>query len=389
MLKTLEERVATAVSRMTIKEPLLATVFTRLERRFHDEEKITAYTDGRRVGFGREYCGRLPDDELLFVVIHEAMHVALMHSFRTGSRDRALANIAQDAVINCQLKAMGYWRGFEKYGWVMLPWVTTEMGWEEVYARLLQENGGKGGGKGQGDLSLGQTGGGGFNGEGDVAPAPEGASEMDAKASIQAAARMAKACGCGNGVVSMVLEGALDSVVPWQDALRHLMLSKVRDDYSYRRWSRRHFATFGVVCPTLYSDSMGGMVLGFDTSGSIFGSPEELHQIAAEINAIAEDLKPEYIEVVYCDSDVAGVERFEQGDKVILHPKGGGGTRFKPVFDYVEKMETTPAVLVYFTDLEGNYEECQPLDCDMVWAVTCARNQRVKTPVGTVLAVEA
>jgi predicted metal-dependent peptidase len=94
---------------------------------------------------------------------------------------------------------------------------------------------------------------------------------------------------------------------------------------------------------------VGAIVIGVDTSGSI--GQEELEQFAGEISAIADEVQPEVIHVVYCDAAVQSSQDFVAGDAIKLEPKGGGGTDFCPVFRWVEEQELQPACLIYLTDL--------------------------------------
>jgi predicted metal-dependent peptidase len=55
--------------------------------------------------------------------------------------------------------------------------------------------------------------------------------------------------------------------------------------------------------------------------------------------------------VVYCDEVVNDAQEFGPSEPITLEPKGGGGTNFRPVFDWVEKNGVAPACLVYLTDL--------------------------------------
>ncbi len=58
------------------------------------------------------------------------------------------------------------------------------------------------------------------------------------------------------------------------------------------------------------------------------------------------------IHVIYCDSDVVNVEVFTREDLPLdLHPRGGGGTDFRPVFEWIEENGMDPACMVYLTDL--------------------------------------
>jgi len=75
--------------------------------------------------------------------------------------------------------------------------------------------------------------------------------------------------------------------------------------------------------------------------------------------------------MVYCDTKVTGTQRFGRGDAIGLSPKGGNGTRFKPVFEYVQEMGEQVAALVYLTDMYSN--DLDSLDeppYPVVWGVT-------------------
>lgn len=64
--------------------------------------------------------------------------------------------------------------------------------------------------------------------------------------------------------------------------------------------------------------------------------------------------------VIYCDSTVQGVETLFDGD--VAHPKGGGGTRFVPVFEHLEREGLDGAAcLVYLTDGENGSRDAANL----------------------------
>ena len=56
---------------------------------------------------------------------------------------------------------------------------------------------------------------------------------------------------------------------------------------------------------------------------------------------------------------------------------GGGGTNFVPVFDWIERQDVTPELLVYFTDAEGRFPEHEP-GYPVIWLV----KGKEKTPWG-------
>ena len=68
----------------------------------------TAYTDMQRIAFDPAFAGRLSDQELRFVYLHELMHCVLHHCTRAQGRNRGLYNIACDIVVNSMLLEMLY-----------------------------------------------------------------------------------------------------------------------------------------------------------------------------------------------------------------------------------------------------------------------------------------
>lgn len=399
------DRVSLTASKMTMREPFIAAVFTKLRRVFMPQG--TAATDGTMVQFGVLWCSRLNDAELMFLCLHEAMHVVLMHSWRRGPRDPGKFNIAADALINLMLLRKGYTM---PQGGVLEAWVTEQMSTEEVYAKLPDRPGndsgasgngqggesgeqgdgsgeqgdgsGQGGESGEEESTGGKTGGGGWDGEGDLMDAPDEASAADMEATIVTAARMAKACGDGSALVARILNGGLEPKASWSDVLRHIMTAAARDDYTYRKVNKR-FLGSGIYMPSLYSDGIGGLVVAIDTSGSM--GQRELDQIATELHAIVEDTNPEWVEVVYCDSAIAHHERFQRGDALVLKAHGGGGTSFVPVFDYVQQMGEQIAALIYFTDLCGDVNSVTPPEYPVIWGVTYGHYSAV--PFGEVVEV--
>ncbi len=77
----------------------------------------------------------------------------------------------------------------------------------------------------------------------------------------------------------------------------------------------------------------------------------ELEQFAGEISAIADEAQPDAIHVVYCDAAVQASQEFGPSEPIHLEPQGGGGTDFRPVFEWVEENGIAPVCLIYLTDL--------------------------------------
>lgn len=363
-MSNLMSRIDLAYSKLGLREAFIAAVMTRVKREVSDKVP-TAATNGTWVRFNPTWCEPLTDEELFGLVLHEACHVVLMHMWRRENRDPRLWNYANDALINAYIKSRGWQL---PKGGVNLSWVREEHSSEYVYNKLKeqQQQQKQQSGSGNDDGDDEQDGmGGGFDGQGDLEDAQDEATRVDMEATIVAAAKMAKDCGQGSSLIDRVLEHVGESKVRWQDVTRSMLTESAAADYTYLRPSRR-FIGSGLYLPSLRTDALGGLAIGFDTSGSM--GPNECNQIAAELQAIVDDLNPAFVEVVYCDSRVTHSERFERDEPLLLHPKGGGGTRFQPVFKHFAETGEQYCGMIFFTDMEGDLRECVEPSHPVIWA---------------------
>jgi predicted metal-dependent peptidase len=378
-MATLMDRLDLAYSKLGLREAFIAAVMTRVKREVSDKVP-TAGTNGTWVRYNPKFCGPLSDEELFGLVLHESCHIVMMHMWRREGRDPRIWNYANDALINAYIKSRGWQL---PKGGVHLGWVREEHSSEYVYNKLKEQqqeqHKSKGGGSGDSDEGDEDDGmGGGFDGTGDLEDAQDDATRVDMEATIVASAKMAKECGQGSSMIDRVLERVGEPMVRWQDVCRSMMTESCAADYTYTRPSRR-FIGSGLYLPSLRSDALGGLAIGFDTSGSM--GPKECNQIAAEIQAIVDDLQPSFVEVVYCDYAVTHVERFERDDLLVLRPKGGGGTRFQPVFEHFANTDDHYCGLIYFSDMMGNLAECEEPSFPVIWAdIGCDHPQE---PFGT------
>lgn len=100
----------------------------------------TAATDGKNVYVDPNYFESLSENERIFTIAHEIMHIKFMHMFRLKDkdgkkRDPDLWNIATDAIINANLERDGF---TIKEGYVNMPEALNYSA-EEFYQKLLEE----------------------------------------------------------------------------------------------------------------------------------------------------------------------------------------------------------------------------------------------------------
>ena len=330
-----------------------------------DDNVPTANTNGRDERYGRAFVKSLSDKELNFLVAHEGYHKMYRHLTtwrKLHDEDHDLANQACDYVINLQLQDIdpnetliamprykdGPHKG-ERMGLVDERF--RGMNTKQVFDILKQEKKENGGQGGDGE--------GGFDVH-DWADA-KGMSDADKKEllkEIDQAIRQGimahqKIAGTGAGGIDRELEGLLEPKVDWREVLREFVKAtcNAKDTSSWRRVNRRFLST-GVYMPSMIGEKVGHIVIGIDTSGSIGGS--ELAEFLSEVKAIAEDVNPEVVDLLYWDCDVAGHEVYEGSEVSNIvqstKPRGGGGTSPSCVSTYLKEKAIKPECIIMLTD---------------------------------------
>jgi predicted metal-dependent peptidase len=103
------------------------------------------------------------------------------------------------------------------------------------------------------------------------------------------------------------------------------------------------------------------VVVAVDISGSV--SPEEMHQFLSEVNAIKGQVRAR-VTLLACDYQLSPGAPwiFEAWEEARLpeEMQGGGGTSFKPVFEWLDTEGLSPDLLVYFTDAKGEFPDTEP-----------------------------
>lgn len=379
------EKLSKARAALLLDSPFFGVLAMRLAP-VEDRRCKTLWTDGRSLGFNPDFVNGLSPSRLKAALAHEVLHCAAGHPWRRGSRDARTWNEAADHAVNLVLKDAGFDLDPD---WLMDS-AFRGLSAEEIYARIAppagrgagqgsgrkadsgQDAGGNGNDSGQ-DEGSGADGGQGADeadfGPGEVRDAPvETASQDEARWRVAAAkaAKAAKAAGKLPAWLERFVEEAVRPRADWRAILRRFVSSASREDYDWRLPSPRYLAA-GLYLPRLKSEGLGPVAVFVDTSGSI--GEAELSAFAAEIRSIAEEARPETLWVVYADAEVHRADEFPKGEEVEIRPIGGGGTDFRPAFDWVEAQRLEPACAIYLTDLMGSFPE-RPPDYPVLWVST-------------------
>ena len=140
--------------------------------------------------------------------------------------------------------------------------------------------------------------------------------------------------------------------------------------------------------PSLDGVQVGELVIAFDSSGSV--SESETRAFVGEVNTIINDLKPSKVYLMSADSSVANVEEYDQDawfDYETFVSVGGGGTSFKPVFEYVSEHNIEPDHLIYFSDMcVSSYDF--PSDHPDYPVIFVSTTKRGEAPFGEVIYLE-
>jgi predicted metal-dependent peptidase len=352
----------------------------------------TAATDGWDVRYNPEFISEhmKTDPQLRFLVLHEATHKAYRHMTvwkALHEEDPMLANVAADFFVNGVLQDTDAGEGFIKMPDVGVKPEPKYRGWsvKQIFddrKKQQEENEGQGGGQGGGDgEGMDEHDWEGNAANGDPAEAQAQANEIQ-RAIRQGEIMRKKLQGKGAGQEDGVFGELLAPKVDWRKVLRDFITETCagRDESSWRKPNRRFLAD-DVYMPSMVGTTITELVIGFDTSGSIFGG-DEMTRFVSEIATIIEQVKPSKCRVIYWDTAVVGEQLFEDGQFAVqnLKVKGGGGTDGSVLFDYLRDKGIKPDAIVQFTD--GYVGSWGHSDVPTMWAVTTAG---MSAPFGTTI----
>lgn len=320
----------------------------------------TACTDGERLIFDPSFAEQLKSGkEMEFVTLHEVLHCVFEHCTRGRSLNRELYNIACDIVVNSTILEMWGIPTFRVAGEEAMHLAPNgregrEYNAEEIYQMLLEREKSQSNGSGTSSQKQHSAGTQTLDSH-DIWQAID-QKERLRDAWNQKIFEAANAClGTGQMPQSMRnLAGALvrRSEVDWR-ALLHDFLQYDTYDYSFLPPDRR-FSDGNFFIPAFNIDEDQGTAhdvwICVDTSGSV--NDEHLVQVMAEIQDAMRQTGLTGA-ISFFDTEITDPEPFdtEEEFRKIL-PKGGGGTSFHVIFEYLRErvLEELPKVILVFTD---------------------------------------
>ncbi len=402
---TYEQKIEKAKARLMLEHPYFGTLASalRLEK---NNEILTFSSDGERMTYNSEYIEKLALPEVEFMMANGAMHAVLKHQHRASGRTNWLWQTATDYVVNGMLVKNGMqppvYANYESkfdgmYAEEVYEMLRAEMNSDEELASEEQqteqieevddvhaENVTM-----QEELEASDD-------------AKDSQKDRDAKEKEQRAVKVSedplmeelseelkehfeqifqklKRQGNLPKDLKCVVPEYFSHKVDWRELLYGYIASYAKSTYSFVPPNMKYLYR-GIYLPSLSSDLLR-IVIAVDTSGSV---DEELLKIfLGEINSIMQSYPNYEIDVITADAKVQSHKVFLPGENLNYEVSGGGGTDFRPVFEYVDRHIDYPTLLLYFTDGQGTFPE-QETSYDVMWIMP----EAVDVPFGEVMVME-
>ncbi|MDH5326328.1 MAG: VWA-like domain-containing protein [Gammaproteobacteria bacterium] len=412
MSDAIHTKLSAARTRLIIDKPFLGALVLRLPLEQADPSWCnTTATDARKIYFNAHYIEQLSLEQTQFVLAHEALHCALSHFARRQHREKHRWDVACDYAVNPLLLADGL---------TPPPGILADDGFanmtaEEIYPSIedncheqpldqhVYDESGQGSQQNSGHMAQGKTQGKETPGsqgkdrgndvnaketqakeqglKGNSKQQNPGSGETNAKAAgaakprplnhterenlkvqwqqrLAGAAQQAMQAGKLGGAMARLVDHLLEPQLPWRNLLAHYVTSVARDDYSYSRPSTRRGDP--ALYPSLRSSQINVLVV-LDTSGSI--GDVEMQEFLTEVDAIKSQIRAR-ITLHACDAQLApdGPWVYEPWEPFQLPRRfeGGGGTAFKPLFQWLQQQEQDPDLVLYFTDANAEFPQQEP-----------------------------
>ncbi len=424
-----------ARARLVLDHPFFGHLALRMKL-VEDHNCDTAWSDGKVIAYNPHYAQVLPGEKCKGLLGHLVMHPACRHHLRRNGRDPKQWNMACDYAINWILLNAGLTL---PDGYLDDPQLHGKNA-DEIYARLFEDRTGdrfsdpdhqhEQQGKPDGervdpqesvsragrmddssqedeqrddsnstaadnepqtskDRQADSSDPGGSGEVRDASPSDSSESgmgrgvdeETEWRVNLAQAVAQARSMGDLPGGLARFVQDLLCPRLDWRRLLNRFIQASARHDYTWTPPNRRYVHQ-GLYLPGMRSDDLPEVVVALDTSGSI--SARELDQFAAELSAILETAAMS-VHLLYCDMKVARAERVQCEDlPLTLAPVGGGGTDFRPAFEWVEQQGLQPRCMIYLTDMACNRFPKEP-SYPVLWA--CLGDEEISPPFGESIAV--
>lgn len=382
--KQANDKIIRSRIQLLMKFPFYGTLALSLEV-IEDYSVGTAATDGKKFYYNPEFINNLTEAEVNWITAHEVMHAALGHIWRRGSRQHEKFNIAADYAIHSILHESET-NDFKMPKGCLYDTKFDNKAAEEIYDMLPDppsvKMNGSGGGSGNED---GSNDGSGYPQTIDdhskwKEQEVQENGQMKQKEWLEkmvSAAEVSEAKSQGNlpGMIKRMIGKIKKPQKNWRTLLAEFVQFEIFD-YGFLPPDRRFYGFSDILMPDFNEEieKVQDMVFVIDTSGSI-GDREMVTFFSELVGMMQQFNNAVKGHIIYADADVAAVYDFEDVDDILkAKPAGGGGTDFRPAFEYcnnkIDKSEWDVAGLVYLTDGYGSFPQEKDVNFKTLWLST-------------------
>ena len=326
-----------------------------------DDTVPTAQTNGREIRYSPVFFSKLKEGQRNYVLLHEVLHVLLLHWRRRGEREPLLWNIACDYMVNGILDRMKWQMSHYKIPFERPPEGCFTDGYkypsaESAYAQLLAESKGKKKITYNGrvvtarpaDLP-------GYAEEGSGALSDTEAEEAEQqirKLIRETLARRGRGEGHWNGIPGEIVSlGIVKSKkLPWHKLLFEYLQDREEEESSYMTPERKYIH-MDLIIPGCgrTEDELGEIWAFVDSSGSI--GLNDLEQFMTQLSRISKEFHCRF-HIAFWDTVVSEIYRDVRKTAEILKcvPHSSGGTDINCVYHYLRENKIRPEVMLILTD---------------------------------------
>jgi predicted metal-dependent peptidase len=361
LLTPIEEKLTVARIGLMLRASFFGNLASRMKLIESSSWCQTAATNGKDFYYNSEFVEKLSVKNLEFLFGHEILHCALDHMSRTGSRNRRIANIAQDYAVNSILIDEKIGTPIDLVPILHDPQYRS-MAWESIYDLLIEnaqtislEDILSGQDSLDDHLSpddneIGDGDGDGKEGSGKPKFSKEEWQEI--RDSLKEAIVQAHAAAAGNvpAAIKRLIQDMTEPKMNWRELLQMNIQSVVRSNYSFSRPSRKGWAS-GAILPGMIPEQTIDIAIALDMSGSI--SNTQANIFLSEVNGIISQYTDYKIDLFCFDTAVYNsktVTHDNSEDLLNYEVVGGGGTDFACILEHLKENNITPKKLVIFSD---------------------------------------
>jgi len=365
-LNPLDKKISQAKAKLLVDYPYFGTLASKLELVLNDN--IEAFKgDGKKLEYSGNFLDNATISELEFILANGAMHVSLAHESRKNGRSGWLWQMATDMAINDMLVENGldlpygaqYRKRFQgMYAEEIYAELKSDMIREEDNLEYEADDAGDVQNKDNKQKNK-------ENAENQTQLSQEEQEALFQEELLQeqllaeeAISLLEREFKKGEAPAQIERFFKIDFIgkIDWRDELKSAIDRHFKDDYTLLPPSKKLISQ-GIYLPSNVSQTFR-IVVAIDSSGSI--DEILLSSFLSEVNFLMSMVARYQIELLVCDEKIKLHKTFYSGEALECEVKGGSGTDFRPVFAFIDKEFDDVKLLLYFTDLQGNFPPQAP-----------------------------